>query len=361
MTALRLGTRRSLLARTQSEHVAAALRAATGYDVELVEVVTAGDTSTASLRAIGGAGVFVSALREALASGHVDLAVHSLKDLPTAPAEGLVLAATPRREDPRDVLVARDGLALAELPARARVGTGSPRRAAQLRALGLGLEVVDIRGNVDTRLRMVTDGVLDAVVLAHAGLLRVGRASEASEVLDPMLVLPAAGQGALAVECRADDAVALAAANRLDDPPTRVAVTAERSVLAALEAGCTAPVGALAEVSPGDAGGHGHAAGRLGEVFLRAVVVAADGSAALRRSATGSPDAAAELGRALAVELLRDGAADLVAAPPAPVPDPPATQPYQRRTHQDETNDKTHQNETPHREPAATAAWRVEK
>ena len=339
---LRLGTRRSLLARTQSEHVAAALRAATGHDVELVEVVTAGDTSTASLRTIGGAGVFVSALREAVVLGHVDLAVHSLKDLPTAPADGLVLAAVPQREDPRDVLVARDGLALAELEDGARVGTGSPRRAAQLRALGLGLEVVDIRGNVDTRLRMVTQGALDAVVLARAGLLRVGRADEATEVLDPLLMLPAAGQGALAVECRADDGVVLEAAGRLDDAVSRAAVTAERALLAALEAGCTAPVGALAEVGLGDAGE---------ELFLRAVVAAADGSAVLRRSSTGSPDAAEDVGRALAAELLADGAADLVAPPPTPVHDRPQhdTAP---------TDERTHDEPTPHTAAARNGGYR---
>ena len=342
MRTLRLGTRRSVLARTQSEQVAAALRAVTGHDVELVEVVTAGDTSTASLSTIGGAGVFVTALREALASGRVDLAVHSLKDLPTAPAPRLALAATPQREDPRDVLVARDGLALAELPPGARVGTGSPRRAAQLRGLGLGLDVVDIRGNVDTRLRMVAEGALDAVVLARAGLLRVGRADEVTEVLDPMLVLPAPGQGALGVECRDDDHDVLAAVSRLDDPVTRAAVTAERALLAALEAGCTAPVGALAEMGTSDGPGEAR------ELFLRAVVAAPEGGRALRRSGTGSPDAAADLGRAVADELLADGAADLVPLVRPPVPD--ADQ------HRPPNDDRP-----PHHATAATAAWRVEK
>lgn len=330
---LRLGTRRSVLARSQSEQVAAALRAATGRDVRLVEVVTAGDTSTASLSSIGGTGVFVSALREALLARQVDLAVHSLKDLPTAPADALVLAAVPAREDPRDVLVARGGATLGELGAGARVGTGSPRRAAQLRALGLGLEVVDVRGNVDTRLRLVADGRLDAVVLARAGLLRVGRAGEASEVLDPLQVLPAPGQGALALECRADDEETRAACAALEDAATRSAVTAERALLAALEAGCTAPVGALADLAEGEEGP---------ELFLRAVVAAPDGSRTLRRSATGRPDDAAGLGRRLAAELLEDGAADLVAAV---LSGHPATA--------DQTTE-------PHHDTAAPAAGRVE-
>jgi hydroxymethylbilane synthase len=308
VTALRLGTRRSTLARTQSGHVAEALRAATGREVELVDVVTVGDTSRASLASIGGTGVFVSALRDALLAGEVDLAVHSLKDIPTAPADGLTLAAVPTREDPRDVLVARDGLTLGELGDGARIGTGSPRRAAQLRALGLGLEIVDIRGNVETRLGLVTNGTVDAIVLARAGLLRLGLADRATEVLDPLQLLPAPGQGALAVECRTDDAATLAACAALDDPLTRAAVTAERALLNALEAGCTAPVGALADVALG----HDSDGDEADELFLRAVVAATDGSAALRRSVTGDPRRAAELGRALARELLTDGAADLM-------------------------------------------------
>ncbi|HVN13556.1 MAG TPA: hydroxymethylbilane synthase, partial [Kineosporiaceae bacterium] len=196
---LRLGTRRSALARTQSQWVAdriekAAADAGRSVRVELVDIVTHGDTSSAPLATLGGVGVFVSRLREALLAAEVDLAVHSLKDLPTAPAAGLVLAAVPIREDPRDVLVARDRLTLATLPSGSRVGTGSPRRAAQLRAAGRAsgrqLDVVDVRGNVDTRLRLVADGRLDAVVLARAGLARLGRLEEATEVLDPLVMLP---------------------------------------------------------------------------------------------------------------------------------------------------------------------------
>ncbi|HZI97547.1 MAG TPA: hydroxymethylbilane synthase [Actinomycetales bacterium] len=297
---LRLGTRRSALARTQSEWVAAALRAATGRAVELVEVTTHGDTSSAPLAQIGGTGVFVSALRDALVEGRVDVAVHSLKDLPTATAEGLVLAAVPVREDPRDVLVARDGMGVDDLPAGARVGTGSPRRVAQLRALRVDLDVVDVRGNVDTRLSRVADGTLDAVVLARAGLVRLGRADQATEVIDVDRVLPAPGQGALAVECRAGDAAA-EACRVLDDATTRACVAAERALLAALEAGCTAPVGALATLR-GDA------------LSLTGVVAALDGSRVLRRSLDGTADHAVDCGLALAAELLTDGAADLVTA-----------------------------------------------
>jgi hydroxymethylbilane synthase len=305
--ALRLGTRRSALATTQAGLVAQALTAATGRAVQLVEITTHGDVSRAPLTEIGGTGVFVSALREALVAGQVDLAVHSLKDLPTADPPGLVLAAVPTREDPRDALVARDGLTLGELPAGARVGTGSPRRAAQLRALGLGLDVVPVRGNVDTRLRLVAAGEVDAVVLARAGLARLGRLGTITEVLDPLQMLPAPGQGALAVECRNGDDPADAATLRLlgvlDEPATRAAVTAERTLLATLEAGCSAPVGAHAVVAEGDEGP---------ELYLRAVVSSVDGAASVRLSTAGPLDEPAEVGRRLAAELLAEGVADLM-------------------------------------------------
>jgi hydroxymethylbilane synthase len=300
---LRLGTRRSALATAQSQRVADAITAASGRPVELVEITTYGDTSREALARIGGTGVFVSALRDALLEGRVDLAVHSLKDLPTAAPGGLALAAVPAREDPRDVLVARDRLTLGELPAGARVGTGSPRRTALLRALGFDLDVVPVRGNVDTRLRMVTDGELDAVVLARAGLARLGRDGVVTEVIDPIQMLPAPGQGALAVECRDDDAATRDLLGELDDPVTRAAVTAERTLLAALEAGCSAPVGALAEVGDGDQGP---------ELYLRGVVAAVDGSANVRLSATGPLDDAARIGRSLAADLFAEGAADLM-------------------------------------------------
>jgi hydroxymethylbilane synthase len=303
VSTLRLGTRRSALATTQSSWVADRLRDL-GVDVELVEVTTEGDRDrTTPLAEIGGTGVFVSALREALAEGRVDLAVHSLKDLPTTPDPRTTLAAVPRREDPRDALVARDGLTLAELPAGAQVGTGSPRRRAQVAALGLGIEVTDVRGNVDTRVQAVREGRLDGVLLAAAGLRRLARIGEATELLDPIQVLPAPGQGALAVEVRSDDLETLAAVASLDDPDARACVTAERALLAELEAGCAAPVGALAEVAEGE---HGP------ELSLRAVVAAPDGSGDLRRSLTGDPDDPAALGRRLARLLLEDGAADLM-------------------------------------------------
>ena len=303
-TPIKLGTRRSLLARTQSELVARALRESLGRDVELVEVVTEGDVSREPLAAIGGTGVFVSALREALLRADVDLAVHSLKDLPTTPDPHVALAAVPLREDPRDAVIARDGLTLGELPAGARIGTGSPRRAAQLHALGLGFDVVAIRGNVDTRIRKVFAGDVDAVVLARAGIARLGRLDEVTEVLDPLMMLPAPGQGALAVECRGTDTDLVAEVrDALDDPRTRAAVAAERAVLATLEAGCSAPVGAMGEIAEGEDGD---------ELWLRAVALSTDGAFAVRRSATGSPDAGELVGRALAEEMLDDGAATLV-------------------------------------------------
>ena len=301
---LRLGTRGSELARTQSQSVADAITAATGTPVELVHIVTEGDRSSAAIAQLGGTGVFVTAIRRALRDGEIDLAVHSYKDLPTAPEPGLILAAVPVREDPRDVLVARDGLTLGELPAGARIGTGAPRRVAQLRALGLGLEVVPIRGNVDTRLSRVRAGDLDAVVLARAGLARLGRLAVVTETLDPLQVLPAPAQGALAVECRTSDARTRELLGRLEDPAARACVVAERAVLAALEAGCSAPVAAYAEVAEGDTGP---------ELFLRASVTAIDGSDAVRGSATGSLADAAGLGRSLAAELLDRGAAELMA------------------------------------------------
>jgi len=292
---LRVGTRASTLARTQTGVVVDAL----GLPVEIITIVTEGDRSAEALTQLGGTGVFVSALRAALLADEIDVAVHSFKDLPTAAADGIALAAVPRREDPRDALVARDGLTLGGLPSGARVGTGSPRRAAQLNALGLGLEIVGLRGNVDTRLGKVTAGELDAVVLAYAGLRRLGRQGEVTEVLDPLQVLPAPAQGALAIECRASDAEALSLLAVLDDPDTRAAVAAERALLAALEAGCSAPVGALAEIAEGDDGP---------EIFLRGSVTALDGSDAVRLSATGPTTDAEGVGQRLAAELIAIGA-----------------------------------------------------
>ncbi|UGY92910.1 hydroxymethylbilane synthase [Streptomyces gobiensis] len=331
--ALKLGTRRSKLAMAQSGQIAEQVKQLTGRPVELVEITTYGDVSREPLAQIGGAGVFVTALREALLSGEVDFAVHSLKDLPTTQPEELALAAIPPRADPRDALVARDGLTFEQLTADpervARIGTGSPRRMAQLnawaRAIGRDIETVPIRGNVDTRIGFVRSGELDAVVLAAAGLTRIGRLDEATELLDPDSVLPAPGQGALAVECAASNAHLTAQLAELDDPFTRAAVTAERTLLAALEAGCSAPVGALADLPPvlGSARDWGdlHVDGQVvTEMRLRGVVGTTDGSTLVQLSTTGSVPASAEeataqsqrMGRELADAMLAKGAAGLM-------------------------------------------------
>lgn len=295
---LRLGTRGSALAMAQSSTVAAAVRERAGRDVDLVQIVTSGDRSSAPVPQLG-VGVFVSALRDALLNKEIDFAVHSYKDLPTAPADGLVIAAVPTREDPRDALIARDGMTLNELPDGARIGTGALRRIAQLNALGRRISAVPLRGNVDTRLRKLAEGEFDAIVVAHAGLARLGRAGEATEVLDPLLMLPAPAQGALAVECREDDAELREILAALDDEYTRAAVAAERALLAELEAGCSAPIAALAEVAEGDEGP---------EIYLRGAVFSPDGGFALRLSRTGTLADAAEVGRALARDLREEGA-----------------------------------------------------
>lgn len=307
---LRLATRGSALAWTQSGHVADALRAR-GHEVELVRITTKGDVSDAPLASLGGAGVFVGAVRAAVLSGDCDLAVHSFKDLPTVAAPGLQLGAVPPREDPADALCCRDGLTLADLPEGAKVGTGSPRRAAQLLGLRPDLTVVEIRGNVETRLRRTTED-LDAVVLAAAGLRRLGLADRITELFDVATFLPAPAQGALAVECREDaPAALLEALSDLDDPATRLAALAERAVLARLEAGCAAPVAAHAQVVDG-------------RLRLTATVVALDGSRRISEQASGEPaGAAAEaLGELVADRLLAAGAATLAelgAAKPLPL------------------------------------------
>ena len=303
-TPVRIGTRRSLLATTQAEEVAALVHDRLGRETELVEITTEGDLSQAAGTALAGSsttGVFVNALREALLDGRIDVAVHSLKDLPTLPADGIALAAVPQRQDPRDVVVARDNLTLGELPAGSRVGTGSPRRQAQLLALGLGLDVVAVRGNVDTRIGKVRSGDYDAVVLARAGLARIDRLDEVTEVLDPLQMLPAPGQGALAVECRADDELA-ADLGTLDDSRSRATVAAERAVLATLEGGCSAPIGAMAEIAEGEDGE---------EIWVRAVALSPDGSLSVRMSASGDPTDAVDVGTRLAREMLADGAGQL--------------------------------------------------
>jgi hydroxymethylbilane synthase len=296
---LRLGSRRSPMAMEQSHLVGRAVTAQTGREVYYVGIESAGDRSRDPLTQIGGTGVFVTSLRASLLAGEIDVAVHSLKDLPTGAAPGIALAAVPVRDDPRDALVTRDGAKLADLPDRPTIGTGSPRRAAQLLLLRPDVRPVPVRGNAGTRLAKVETGELDAVVLGYAGLTRIGRVDAVTQIFEPDEMLPAAGQGALAVECNQarEDLVALLGC--VDDPISRAATTAERSLLGGLLAGCAAPVGA-------------HAAG-TDELSLHGVVVAADGGMALRGSASG-PLAAAELiGRQVAADLLRRGAASVMA------------------------------------------------
>lgn len=286
------------MAIAQSRQVAGLITERTGRQVEIVGVTTLGDVSRAQLTQIGGTGVFVSALREALLGGEVDLAVHSLKDLPTGPAAGVVLAAVPSRDDPRDALVARDGAKLADLPSGARIGTGSPRRAAQLLALRGDLRCVPIRGNAGTRLGKVGEGELDGVVLAYAGLARIGYVNAVTQVFEPDEMLPAPGQGALAVECRDGEPELAALLGAVTDQASVAAVTAERSLLEALEAGCSAPIGA-------------YAAGTQ-QLHMQAGVISTDGRRVLRAHGAAPGAAAWQLGRDLAAELLRSGASDLI-------------------------------------------------
>jgi len=303
---IRIGTRGSLLATTQAGTIRDQL-IERGHRAELVIIATAGDRSSKPVAEIG-VGVFTAALREAIAAGQVDMAVHSYKDLPTAFDERFVIAAVPRRGDPRDALVARDGLVLGELPVGSVVGTSSVRRAAQLRALGLGLEIRPLRGNLDTRLNRVGSGDLDAIVVARAGLARLGRLGDVTETLEPVQMVPAPAQGALALECRAGDTGLAALLAGFEDPDSRTAVIAERTLLADLEAGCSAPVGAIAEVveSIDDDGRV------FEELSLRACVAAVDGSDVIRASGIGNPGRPAELGLSVAAELFELGAREVM-------------------------------------------------
>lgn len=301
-TPRRLGTRASALARWQAEWVAARLRDA-GVPVELVPIGTHGDADRAHpIGALGTAGVFTKELQRALLDGRIDLAVHSLKDLPTDAVDGLLLAAVPPRETVRDGLIARDGRRLADLPRGAVVGTGSLRRRAQLLHVRPDLVLGDVRGNVETRIRKLDEGAFDAIVLAEAGLVRLGLAHRITEVLSPEVMLPAVGQGALGIETRADDATTLAAVAPLDDAATHAAVLAERTLLAELRGGCLAPVAAWAR-----------AAGE-GQLRLQAVVIGVDGRQRLAVDLLAEATAAVALGRRAAEQLLAQGAAALIAA-----------------------------------------------
>lgn len=305
--ALRIGTRGSTLALAQTGTVAARISKSSKVPVEIVSITTAGDTSRESLANLGGTGVFASALREALLSGECDLVVHSLKDLPTAPVPGLSIGAIPRRADARDVLVAGGGKTLATLTEGARVGTGSPRRAAQLRAARSDLDILDIRGNIDTRMGRVADGDLDAVVLAAAGLSRIDRLDAVSEFFELSSWPTAPGQGALAVEVRESVSGELARVLKtIDHATSRLTAMAERKVLARLEAGCAAPVGATAVID-------------AELLLLTATVLSPDGSRSLTSSHGGVLEGSAaerarladELGERVADELLELGAAEL--------------------------------------------------
>ncbi|WKS64535.1 hydroxymethylbilane synthase [Corynebacterium accolens] len=293
-----IGTRGSKLATTQAGHVRDWLIDA-GFDSELHIVTTAGDTNMAPVERIG-VGVFTQALREALYRGECDIAVHSFKDLPTAEDDRFRLV-IPQRQDSREVLVARDGMTLMQLPEGARVGTSAPRRISQLAALRPDLDIRPLRGNIDTRMSKVTDGELDAVVLAYAGLLRGGYENRASDIFDPELFMPAPAQGALAIEAVAGTEAAAALDAVVDEQATAAAL-AERAVLARLEAGCTAPVAATSRWN-GD------------QLTVRGGVFALDGSRQLTATASGTAvDAAeaAELGARVSDELFAQGAADLL-------------------------------------------------
>lgn len=297
---LRLGTRASPLARWQAEWVAEHLREH-GVEVEMVHIATQGDVKQGPLGQIGGQGLFTKEIQRALLARQIDLAVHSLKDLPTEPVEGLCLAAVPPRETTADVLVSAKFGSLDHLPQGAKVGTGSLRRKAQLLHVRPDLEIVDIRGNVETRLKKLDDGQYDAIVLAAAGLTRLGFADRMTFLIPPSIMLPAVGQGALGLETRQEDSLARLLVEPLNDPHAQAAVLAERTMLQALRGGCLAPVAALAVAD--DAA-----------LKLAAVVLSGDGQKRISGDGAGRPEDAARIGRQVADELLAQGAAELIAS-----------------------------------------------
>jgi len=295
---LTIGSRGSQLALWQARWIQARLESM-GEQCRLEIIHTTGDKITdVALSKVGAKGLFTKEIEEALLAGAIDLAVHSLKDMPTELPAGLTLAAIPEREDPRDALVGRK---LSQLAAGARVGTSSLRRAAQLRALRPDLEMESIRGNLDTRLRKLDEGRYDAIVLASAGLRRLGWDNRIAELLDPGVICPAVGQGALAVETRADGGAAFRIAKGLEHPETRIAVTAERALLASLGGGCQVPIGAYATV-------------QAGTVLIRAIVVSPDGSRIIRKQSSGSVDDAVSIGTSLGEELLAEGGQQILEA-----------------------------------------------
>lgn len=298
---VRIGTRGSALALWQANHVRDQLARRQGVEAELVRIYTSGDKlqapSVAQIGAEGGAkGIFIKELEDALLAGTVDIAVHSMKDIPTETPPGLVFAAITRREDPRDCLISRTNRSLEALAARARIGTSSVRRQAQLRHVRPDLFVLDLRGNVDTRLRKLAEGEFDAIVLAMAGVNRLGAASKVTEVFNQDVMLPAVGQGALGIETRADDSEAVAWAASLDHSETRACVTAERALLRELEGGCQVPLGAWAKMIPS------------GEIQMEAGVFSPDGKQEVRRTDLGTSSEAETMGARLGRALLDAGA-----------------------------------------------------
>ena len=293
-----MGTRSSALARWQAEWVARQLTSL-GQQVELVLLATSGDQRGGSLTQFGGIGVFTKEIQQALLEDRIDLAVHSLKDLPTQSVPGLTISAVPKRAAVADVLVSNSGDPLNELPRGARIGTGSPRRRAQLLHARVDLEVADIRGNVDTRLRKLDAGEYDAIVLARAGLERLGLEQRITEEFSSQVMLPAVGQGALGIETRAGDKQSSTIVRELNDEPSQQAVTAERRLLSALQAGCLAPIGAIAVVN-------------AGQLVLNAVVISPDGKHRLVTRVAGPSDSADSIGEQAAEQLRDQGAEELI-------------------------------------------------
>lgn len=303
-----VGSRQSALALTQTNQTIGLLREicareGLNYTFEVKPIVTRGDRILdVTLSKVGGKGLFVKEIEEALLGGEIDMAVHSMKDMPFELPEGLVIGAVPEREDPRDCIVSRDGKPLADLPQGARIGTSSLRRAAQLQAYRSDFRIESIRGNIDTRLRKLTEDHFDAILLAAAGLHRMGWKDRITEYLPPEVCLPAVGQGALAIECRGADAELLGVLDRLNDPATARAVAAERKLLGLLNGGCQVPIGAHASLRSG---------GEPSEVELRGMVASPDGSRLLKEQSAGSDPEA--VGTAVAEALLGRGADDILA------------------------------------------------
>jgi hydroxymethylbilane synthase len=306
VTRLRIGTRGSSLALWQAKHIAESLAKLHGVETELVRIRTSGDRlQSASVAQVneaigaeGGKGIFIKEIEDALLSGAVDLAVHSMKDVPTETPAGLAFAAITRREDARDCLISREGLTLERLPQGARVGTSSLRRQAQLRHHRPDLDVVDLRGNVDTRIRKLESGEFDAIVLAMAGVTRLGASAKVTQIFDEDLMLPAVGQGALGIETRADDLQTSRFVAALDDVETRACITAERALLRELQGGCQVPLGAWGRM-------------RKGELHLEAAVFAATGAESVRFDEAGAPGEADAIGVRLA-QILIDAGADKI-------------------------------------------------